>query len=120
MMAAIGRSWLKIDWLTVQRLARRYGVVAFAFAAGGWVASIRDDASQIPYQKRSTNNLEQVQAVAGPNPVATVKCLHRKADKAEDVAAEAVVSSVTDAPAPNLGTIPVCPPVPGEDRSKAH
>lgn len=120
MMAVIGRSWLRIDWVLVQSFLKKWGPVAFAFALGGWVASARDDASQIPYLKRSTSHFEAVQAVAGPNPVATVKCLHKKADKAEDVATHAVESSILDAPAPNLGSIPECPPVPGEKLSKPH
>lgn len=106
----LDKTAFRVNWVVLQQRARIFGIVAISFAAGGWVASIRDEASTIPYKDRSTAQLEQVKKVAGANPVAAVKCLKRQSAVAVGVANQAVANSYGDnVPIPSLTAIPDCP-----------
>jgi hypothetical protein len=104
---------IRINWLCVQRAFFHAIAFGFTFAAGGWMVSIRDDAARLPYLERATVQNEHVQAVAGPNPLAAIKCLKRQSAAAASVAGQAVVSNYdADVSVPSLSQIPNCPPPP--------
>ena len=112
-ISSVEKPRFHIDWHCVQKLVKQGGALAFAFAMGGRLVSIRAEEGQLAYRAAATQKFERVQAVAGPNPVAQVKCLTKKADKAEQVAEDAVaVSSFQAVPEAALGAIPDCPPAP--------
>lgn len=123
MAAKLEHPRFRIDWLCVQRVF--YYALAFmaVFAAGGWLTSIRVQESTLPYKNRATAHYEDVQRVAGPNPVATIKCLRHRGDVGEAVADQAVaVSNFSAVPDQLLEAIPDCPaaPKPAAPGAKAH
>lgn len=110
----VERNAHRFDWRCIQRNFYWIMALLFAFAAGGWLTSIRVQEQNLPYLKRSTNRFEQVQRVAGPNPEAAIKCERRRGDVAESVATDAIISALTAGAtdAPDLNRIPDCPPAP--------
>ena len=101
-----------VDWICVQRVVYLGCAFALTFAAGGWLVSIRVQEQNQPYLLKATHQFEQVQKVAGPNPVATIKCERRRGDVAEHVAEKAKSDVFIGAPSADLNTIPDCPPPP--------
>lgn len=101
-----------VNWVWIRDQMPRVGAVVFAFALGGWVVSIRDQAATLPYKNAATVKLQQVEKVAGLNPVAQINCLARKSAVAT-AAAHQAVKAVNDenTPVPNLSDIKNCPKV---------
>jgi hypothetical protein len=100
----------RIDWVKVQHRAKLAGAFALTFAAGGWVASIRSQEASLPYLQRAAIQQERLQEIAGPNPIAAIKCERRKSAAAEVVADQAVaISNFTAVPKQLLAAIPDCP-----------
>lgn len=99
-----------VDW---SKLNRRLPIIAshvIAFAVGGWAVSIRAQEAELPYKDRATHKLERLQAVAGPNPLATINCERRRGTVAEVVAVQAVrLSSYQAVSGDLLDKIPDCP-----------
>lgn len=89
-------------------------IIGISFALGGWVVSIRVQEASLPYKNRATKQFEQVQSEAGPNPLATVKCLKRESAAAKTVARQGIAAATTDedVPVPSLAQIPNCPNAP--------
>jgi len=112
MTAILEKRPLAIDWVCVQRGVYFACAFALTFAAGGWLVSIRVEEQNQPYLLKATHQFEQVQKVAGPNPVATIKCERRRGDVAETVAAKAKADVLIGAPSADLNSIPDCPPPP--------
>lgn len=110
--AYLERRWFRLDWRCIQKNFYWIVAVLFAFAAGGWMVSIRVEEQNLPYLQSATNRFERVQRIAGPNPEATVRCLNRKADVAEDVAEIAKWDERMGAPSADLSSIPECPIAP--------
>lgn len=103
----------RINWVCVQTAFNYAIAFAAVFAAGGWLVSIRVQEASKPYQDRQAMAYEQVQKVAGPNPVASIKCERKRADTAVRVADQAVeVSNFAAVPDKLLQAIPACPPPP--------
>lgn len=95
-LATVERLTPRTDWVLMKQRTKMVALCVFCAAAGGWVQSIRDHAATIPYKDRSTAQLETLKDAAGPNPAATVRCLKRKAEKAEALGTAAVANSVAD------------------------
>lgn len=112
-----GKRRLNFIWLLA--LVKKWALPFGFMAMGAWAMSIHDQAARIPYQKKATAAFERVERVAGKDPVATVRCLHRKADVAEDVAQTAKHDDFIGAPSADLNKIPDCPALLQEGRS-AH
>lgn len=113
--ALLERTSFNLDWVNVLRRVKQVGAYAIVFALGGWVARINDGAADIPYKTSATAHYEQVEKVAGPNPVAKIKCLTVKSAIATSVAKQAVSAATADnnaPPVPNLAQIPNCQPKP--------
>lgn len=116
----IGNRRFHIDWTEVCKWTKELGKLAFAFALGGWLVSIRAQEGQLPYRTEATHQLEQVKKVAGPNPVATIACERNRANVAEAVADQSVAVSNFAAVQPGiLKAIPDCPPAP-KPSAKPH
>jgi hypothetical protein len=99
-----------INWTWLLKLAKQGGALAFAFALGGWIVSIRAQEASLPYKERSTVQLETIHKEVGKNPIATIKCERNRADVAEAVADQAVaVSNFAAVPNKLLDVIPDCP-----------
>lgn len=109
MTPTLAKRMHRLDWLCIQRNFYWVMAVLFAFAVGGWVTSIRVQEQNLPYLQSATNRYERVQRIAGPNPEATVNCLHRKAEAAEDAAEAAKKDELMGAPSVDLEKIPDCP-----------
>jgi hypothetical protein len=94
---------LHFDWLGLRAFLRKWAPMVFAFALGGWCTSIADKSAQLPYKDRATANFEQVQKVAGPNPVASIDCTRAENKVLRGVATQAIVSNFVPAvPVPSL------------------
>lgn len=114
--AILDRTKFGLDWGAVFHRTRQFAAYVIVFAIGGWVTAIRDQSADLPYKDRQTIRQEQLQKVAGPNPLATVKCLTRKSAVATKVAKQAVKAATADddTPVPNVGQIPNCPTPPAQ------
>jgi len=101
------------DWVTLLYALKKAGPFVVVFGIGGWTNSIINHAADLPYLKRATHELQQVQKVAGPDPVSTVKCLRKSTQVAKETAGQAVIALTNEAvAAPSLDRIPNCPPPP--------
>lgn len=102
----IGNRRFPIDWGQACKWTKELGKLAFAFALGGWVVSIRAQEATIPYKDRSTVQLEQIHKAVGANPVQQIQC-DRKVAAA---VAEVVKSKAADDTAVSELPVQVCPP----------
>lgn len=96
----------RIDWICVQRAFLLTMGFFFAFAAGGWLVSIRVQEASLAYKNRSTAQLEVIHKEVGSNPVAQIQCDRKVA------AAVATVLKEKNADTTPVSALPVqvCPP----------
>lgn len=99
-----------VDWSKLNRRLPLIGSHIIALAVGGWIVSIRAQEASLPYLQRAALQQEATKAIAGPNPIAAIKCERHKSAVAEAVADQAVaISNFTAVSEKLLETIPDCP-----------
>lgn len=98
-------------WTTLQQNAKNGGIGLALIAVGALGQSTIDKSTKLPWLHQQASELRATRTVLIPKLKADAKCEHVRADKAVDVAAEAITSTVVpQTPAPAWEDLPSdCP-----------